>query len=406
MRILLVTSFPIPGEYDGTAMLPIKILRALRSAGIEVEVAYLKARRPWETPRTTLFEDTPIHTICPGEWISGLRSIRRSFRFDLVHAQHYGGATRAYPACRWHGWPMVYEIHSLLGDEVERDRLGRDWKFQAYLALERRVFRFAAHIITLGEPVRDVVIEEKGVKPDRVSVIYPGIDLGEFDRPAQPAAIPGVGPEHRVIMYIGSIVHPNQGVPLLIDALPAVFEQQPGCRCVLIGGPEDAANAYRNRLGPEHSGKLIVLANQTPDQVVSLARRADVLVHPRLACRENYSVQSKLAVYLAAGRPIVATDFADYQTLLGATQAGHLVPVDSQAIAGGILRVLEDPAYARQLAENTQPVAHEYFGMKRNLERYLNVYHQAIADGPQRSRPVPRRAHSIASRNPTDRANR
>jgi hypothetical protein len=45
---------------------------------------------------------------------------------------------------------------------------------------------------------------------------------------------------------------------------------------------------------------------------VALTRRADVLVHPRLACRENYSVQSKLAVYLAAGRPIVATDFGDY----------------------------------------------------------------------------------------------
>ena len=29
MRVLMVTSFPIPGEYDGTAMLPIKILRAL-----------------------------------------------------------------------------------------------------------------------------------------------------------------------------------------------------------------------------------------------------------------------------------------------------------------------------------------------------------------------------------------
>ena len=29
MRVLMVTSFPIPGEYDGTAMLPIKIMRAL-----------------------------------------------------------------------------------------------------------------------------------------------------------------------------------------------------------------------------------------------------------------------------------------------------------------------------------------------------------------------------------------
>ncbi len=36
MRVLMVTSFPIPGEYDGTAMLPIKILRALKPRGVDV----------------------------------------------------------------------------------------------------------------------------------------------------------------------------------------------------------------------------------------------------------------------------------------------------------------------------------------------------------------------------------
>ena len=46
MRILMVTSFPIPGEYDGTAMLPIKILRALKGRGVEVVLAHLRARPP------------------------------------------------------------------------------------------------------------------------------------------------------------------------------------------------------------------------------------------------------------------------------------------------------------------------------------------------------------------------
>ena len=76
---------------------------------------------------------------------------------------------------------MVYEIHSLLGDEVERDRLGRGLAFRLYAAVERGVCRHAAAVIVLGEPVKRVVVEEKGVPADRVSVIYPGIDLGEYD---------------------------------------------------------------------------------------------------------------------------------------------------------------------------------------------------------------------------------
>ena len=220
-----------------------------------------------EGPILDTFEGTPLYALSPPWWVSGLRHIARECPFDLVHAQHYGGATRAYAACRRYGWPMVYEIHSLLGEEVERDRLGRGLVFRAYQALERRVFRHAAAVVTLGEPVRQVVIDEKGVPANRVSVIYPGIDLGEFDRPSETAdaVIPGVGPEHKVVMYVGSIVHPNQGVPILVDALPRVFDARPEARCVLVGGPAEAGDAYRRRLGP-HGEKLIVLAGRAPNK--------------------------------------------------------------------------------------------------------------------------------------------
>ncbi len=385
MRVLMVTSFPIPGEYDGTAMLPIKILRALRPRGVDVVVAYLRARPPWERSiRRTEFEGAPLYEVPAWAWASGLglKRIARDRPFDLVHAQHYGGATRAYIACRRFGWPMVYEIHSLLGDEVERDRLGRGMVFQTYRALERQVVRHAAAVIALGEPVKRVVVEEKGVPADRVRVIYPGIDLGEYDVPGPMASIPGIGPEHKVVMYVGSIVHPNQGVPILIEALPRVFAAAPEARCVLVGGPAEAGETYRAQLGP-HGDRLIVLTGRTPDQVVALTRRADVLVHPRLACRENYSVQSKIAVYLAAGRPIVATDFGDYRQLLGDTGAGLLTPVEPEALAEAIIRVLGDPALAARLAAATRPVAEEFFAMDRNADRYLDVYHQAITAGPR-----------------------
>lgn len=383
MRILMVTSFPIPGEYDGTAMLPIKIMRALRSRGIDVVLAHLKARPAWGlTIGRSEFEGIPSFDLPLRAWIFGLKRIAREFPFNVVHAQHYGGATRSYHACQLFGWPMVYEIHSLLGDEVERDRLGRGAAFRFYSMVERLVCRHAAAIITLGEPVKEVAIKEKGIPAERLSVIYPGIDMAEYDRPFEPVTIPGIAPHHRVIMYVGSIVHPNQGVPILIEALPRVFEKLPDARCVLVGGPADAGERYRQQLGP-FGDRLVVLTGQTPEQVVALTRRADVLVHPRLACRENYSVQSKIAVYLAAGRPIVATAFGDYTKILGDTGAGRLTAVAPGALAEGIVDVLTNPELAARLAAATQPVARELFGMDRNIDRYLDVYRYALEAGPR-----------------------
>ena len=384
MRVLMVTSFPIPGEYDGTAMLPIKIMRALRQRGVDVVLAYLRARSPWGATTRGDFEGTPIYEVSFAGWASGrgLLRIAREQPFDLVHAQHYGGATRAYAACRRHGWPMVYEMHSLLGDEVARDSMGRGLVFKMYQAMEKRVLRHAAAVITLGEPVKQVVVTEKGVPAERVSVIYPGIDLAEYDAPGSIATIPEVEPEHKVVMYVGSIVHPNQGVPILIEALPWVFEAVPAARCVLVGGPAEAGVAYQAQLG-SYGDRLIVLTGQTPERVVALSRRADVLVHPRLACRENYSVQSKLAVYLAAGRPIIATDFGDYRALLGETGAGLLTLVAAQPLADAIIKVLTDPRLAARLAAATGPVAQEFFAMDRNIDRYLDVYENAIEAGPR-----------------------
>jgi glycosyltransferase involved in cell wall biosynthesis len=382
MRVLLVTSFPVPGEYDGTAMLPIKILRALKSRGVEVVLAHLKARPPWGRAIREDFEGTPSFTFHPRDWIGGLASIHREFPFDLVHAQHHGGANRSLFACRKYGWPMVYELHSLLGEEYERDRLGRGVGFRINVRLERAVCRHSAAVIVLGEQVKRVMVEEKGVPADRVTVIFPGIDLGEYDRPGPPATIPGVGLEHKVIMYVGSIVHPNQGVPLLIESLPRVFEAVPEARCVLVGGPAEAGVRYQGELG-KFGDRLIVLTGQSPEQVVALTRRADVLVHSRLACRENYSVQSKIAVYLAAGRPIVATDFADYAEILGPTGAGRLASVDPTSIADGIIEVLRDSGLSARLAAATRPVAEELFGMERNIDRYLDVYRRALAAGPR-----------------------
>ena len=94
-------------------------------------------------------------------------------------------------------------------------------------------------------------------------------------------------------------------------------------------------------------------------------------------------MQSKIAVYLAAGRPIVATDFGDYGRILGETGAGRLTAVEPAALADGILDVLTDPALAARLAAAARPVAEEFFGMDRNVDRYLDVYRRALAAGPR-----------------------
>ena len=189
MRILMVTSFPIPGEYDGTAMLPIKILRALKPRGVDVVVAHLRlqaGRGPGQLARATS---------------RGRRLHAAAGR--LGHGRAAGGS----PASSRSTWstPSITAARrgpiSPAGGTAGRwsTRSTRCWATRSSAtawaggsssglpgASSARSAGTPRQIIALGEPVKQVVVEEKGVPADRVSVIYPGIDLAEYDA-ARPA---------------------------------------------------------------------------------------------------------------------------------------------------------------------------------------------------------------------------
>ena len=100
------------------------------------------------------------------------------------------------------------------------------------------------------------MVEEKGVPADRVSVIYPGIDLAEYERPGhrQPR-FPGSVPTHKVVMYVGSIVHPNQGVPILIECVcPRSSRRVPTPGACWSAAPPRPASATEPSSDPTATG--------------------------------------------------------------------------------------------------------------------------------------------------------
>ena len=58
-------------------------------------------------------------------------------------------------------------------------------------------------------------------------------------------------------------------------------------------------------------------------------------------------------------------------------------PPRPEPLADAIMKVLKDPALAARLAAATGAVVREHFAMDRNIERYLDVYYQALVAGPR-----------------------
>jgi len=150
----------------------------------------------------------------------------------------------------------------------------------------------------------------------------------------------------QVVVYSGNF-EPYQGVPLLLAALPLVVRAAPHTVLVLVGAADQRQiEATYAALAPGLRKHLRIVARQPRDQVERFLLAAEVLVSPRVS---GDNAPLKIFDYLGAARPIVATDVTAHRAVLHDDEA-LLVEPTPEALAQGILRLLQDDQLARRMA--------------------------------------------------------
>jgi glycosyltransferase involved in cell wall biosynthesis len=212
----------------------------------------------------------------------------------------------------------------------------------------------------------DLVVSSTGLA-ERVRRMAPATEVREW-RFSGTAAEPdadeacalrrrlGLGSEQRVVLYSGTFEE-YQGLNELVGAIPTVLAEFPDTVFVLVGAEPDTGLTDDGKAAPLlASGALRVIGRQPRPAMAAYHALADVLVSPR-----SYGGNLPLKVfdYLAAGRPIVATDLPTHRTVLSEERAVLVTP-ETGAIAEGILSLLRDPARAARLADAARTYAEEH----------------------------------------------
>jgi len=115
---------------------------------------------------------------------------------------------------------------------------------------------------------------------------------------------------------------------------------------------------------------------QTRQQVVSLlgkARMGLVLLHPT----PNYidALPVKLFEYMAAGIPVVASDFPLWRRIVEEASCGLLVnPLDPGAIAEAITWLLEHPEEAEAMGKRGRRAVLEKYNWEKEAEKLIEFY--------------------------------
>lgn len=394
LRILHVLDHSIP-LHSGYTFRTLSILREQRKLGWETfQITSPKQGRcaapeeevdGWHFYRT---QPSATGAALPlaGQWAlmrqleARLEKVAREVRPQILHA--HSPVLNAMPALRVGsrlGIPVVYEVRAFWEDAAVDHGSTREGslRYRATRWLETRALRRAAHVFTICEGLRGDIVA-RGIPSSKVTVIPNAVDIEAFEPGGAPdahlKAVLGLQ-DAAVIGFIGSF-YAYEGLDLLLEAMPAILQQRPHVRALLVGGgPQEASlKAQAERLSISDK---VVFAGRVPHaQVQRYYDLVDVLCYARHSMRLTELVTPlKPLEAMAQGRLLVASDVGGHKELIRHGETGLLFQAGrADQLALTVLELLGQPERAAAMRKAGRAFVERERTWTTSVARYRDAY--------------------------------
>jgi glycosyltransferase involved in cell wall biosynthesis len=279
-----------------------------------------------------------------------------------------------------HDIPGMLEVNApLIEEQVQHrslvDRSGAE-------AVADRAFGGASGLIAVSDGVAESLARYPSAQA-RTHVVPNGVDIDRFS--------PGFGRATLqarrgfTIGFVGSL-KPWHGLQVLADAFAELHRCDPKAQLLIVGdGPERASvQAAMRRYG---LSDLVHFTGAVPPSAVpELLVRMDVAVAPYPPLAGFYFSPLKLFEYMAAGRPIVASDIGQLQQLIEDGVNGLLCPPgDAPALAHALERLRRDEDLRQRLGHAARATAEQEHSWDGVVDRVLRL--ATASPSPRTRRP-------------------
>jgi glycosyltransferase involved in cell wall biosynthesis len=362
--ILIVAPQPFY-ENRGTPIALRNVLEATSQRGHKVDLVTFPVGEPIDLPGLRIFRAgtwLPIRKVPIGFSLRKvildfsllpvfLKRIRRE-KYEYIYALEEA-AFLVLLLRRWHKLPVIYDMQSSLPEQLKAHPVLGLAVFQRSLrSFERWMVRKADRIVC-SAGLRKYV---QSIEPsaDVREWFFPGIRreflAGELDRLRKEF---GIDPDSGVVLYTGNF-ESYQGVERLLDAALNVVAEVPGTIFVLVGDHSPSRLSLSEAIDRlRKQGALRLIPRQPRSEISRFLAMADVVVSPR---DDIGNVGIKIFEYLAAGKPIVATDTQAHRTVLDEDRA-ILVDLSPEAMGSAIVLLLRDRIAGKRLGESARSYA-------------------------------------------------
>jgi sugar transferase (PEP-CTERM/EpsH1 system associated) len=310
-----------------------------------------------------------------------LRQLLRELSPAIIHSRNMAALEAQLCSI---GLPAK-RVHGEHGREVN-DLDGTNWKYLLF----RKAMRLIVHrYIAVSKDLESWLTTKVGVKPDRLTQIYNGVDNIRFSpENVNPLALlPAHWRELDGILIVGTVgrLTPVKDQQILLHAAANIRANHSGLRdklrLVIVGdGPlRSELEQLIQRLDLEDT---VWLAGDRKD-VPELLQAMDLFALPSL----GEGISNTVLEAMASSLPIVATAVGGNMELVEEGFNGGLVPVgDCQALSNAILSLLQNEGDRIRQGNNARQRVCQRFDWSRTVDAYLGVYDELLGRSTHTSR--------------------
>ena len=233
-------------------------------------------------------------------------------------------------------------------------------------AFTRWKYRRADKTVAISNRVHDVMLDW-GLPEDRLTVIHSAIDTERRDNPDSVAALRRRFAGKRLVGTVSALVG-HKDLPTLLRAAGRIQRIRPDVHFVVLG--EGEMRPALERQIAESRLTNVTLEGFQADSY-SYYPVFDVFA---ITSNEEGLGSAVLDAFLY-GVPVVATAGGGLPEMVVSEQTGVLCPIgDDEAIANGVLRLLEDKVLAERVTSGARNHLDSEFTVGRMAARYQKVY--------------------------------
>jgi alpha-maltose-1-phosphate synthase len=354
MKILYLTNEYPPKVYGGAGV-HIEYLSKEVSKLCPVEVrCYGDQRQDSPSLKVQGFEPREEYPTLSKEIRSVFQTIDRDLRMvgagndaNLVHCHTWYTHMAGIWAKLNFGIPLVITTHSLEPLRPwKREQIGHGYDFSCWV--EKTAIEMADAVIAVSHGTREDVLRLFDVKPDKVKIIYNGIDTQEFRKVATTERINrfGFDPGKPYVLFVGRITR-QKGI---IHLVRAIEHLDPAISVVLCAGAPDTPE-----IGAEMEQGVAAISAKRPNiywirEMVDRPTLIELYSHASVFCcpsiYEPFGIINLEA--MACETPVVASKVGGIPEVVVDGKTGYLVPLEQMNEAP--FEALSPQTFARDLA--------------------------------------------------------